>query len=407
MSKMRSEHMKPTHQNKHVDFSNNGYTKEKLTAIVESANDALIIFDQEGKIEFFNQAAQGMFDYAVGDVLGTHISGLISVEPLSSSGAMNTQQQSRRLTLKSGETLGLRGDGQKFPIYLSISEFQSANQQQFVAFLRDISHHHHALQKEQALLEQLAHMARISLMGELTAGIAHEINQPLTAISSYAQAAKNLLYVGSETTISKVIEVQEKITEQAHRADEIIKRLRNFAQKHTIARQNVNLHELIHQSVSLASVDARSQRHQIGVHLQHDVQPLINADPIQIQQVLLNLIRNAFDAMDIVDSNKELIHSIAIHSKQVALNLIEVSVADFGAGLNDEIAEELFTPFFTTKEHGMGMGLSICQTIIHAHGGHIFCSPNEPQGAIFAFRLPMMSAAQSSLGESEPETSVD
>jgi two-component system sensor kinase FixL len=227
-------------------------------------------------------------------------------------------------------------------------------------------------------------------MGEMAAGIAHEINQPLSAVSSYAQACKNILNKSNSCSFTaefrqnKLSDTLEKISQQALRAGEVIRRLRAFVEKRHAKRELVDLDGLIEDTIELARVDTRLLEHGIRLHLNIGPKPQLMIDPIQIQQVLLNLIRNAIDAME--EQPTEAVH---IHSRWLNQQFIEVMVSDPGHGVDVENQDSLFHPFFTTRTTGMGMGLAICQSIIHSHGGELRYSPGVATGTVFTFTLPV------------------
>jgi two-component system sensor kinase FixL len=290
---------------------------------------------------------------------------------------------------KGRKVKGKKSNGEEFPIFLSVGEVKESSHTQFVGIIRDISEQENDRIEAQESRERLSHASRLSSMGELAAGIAHEMNQPLSAITSYAQASKRILQSTSTDTNEKVVATLDKICDQAIRASEVITRLRTFVKKRVAQRQAVNLNKLILETVNLATVDSRLLDHQVILELNHDAKPQLSADPVQIQQVLLNLIRNGIDAM-------EHLRGAPLHIKCQWLSdgLIEVSVIDSGQGMDDATTSSIFNPFFTTKKSGMGMGLSVSQTIIHTHGGRIYFDTNQPTGCKFSFSLPATALSQ-------------
>ena len=233
------------------------------------------------------------------------------------------------------------------------------------------------------LQERLTHFSRLSTMGEMAAGLAHEINQPLSAIATYAQACQR--FVRSPTRDdTDVLEALEQINAQALRAGEVIRRLRNFVKNREVKREPVDCNRLLDDLRTLAETDARLH----NVRLRIDAEPAlptVYADPIQLQQVVLNLVRNAIDAMsEAPESRRE----VLLSTRQLPEGEIEIVVADHGSGLAPEAAEHLFNPFFTTKSGGTGLGLAISRSIVRAHGGRLWHTPNEGSGARFHFTLP-------------------
>jgi two-component system sensor kinase FixL len=365
---------------------------ERLIALLDAAVDALVIIDGKGNVELFNSAAQKMFGYTNQEVFGQNIKMLMpapfSVEHdkyLSSYLASGEA----KIIGKGRKVRGKKSNGEEFPIFLSVGEVKDTSHIQFVGIIRDISEQERDRNEARQSRERLSHASRLSSMGELAAGIAHEMNQPLSAISSYAQASKRLLQSSTQENKLKVVAALDKICNQAIRASEVIYRLRTFVKKRVTQRESVDLNELIRETVNLAKVDTRILNHEVILELCHHNKPYLIADPVQIQQVLLNLIRNGIDAMEHIKGAP-----LHIHSQWLSDVMIEVSVIDCGHGMDVETGSSIFNPFFTTKETGMGMGLAVSQTIIHAHGGRIYFGPSRPSGCIFSFSLPAIVDSQ-------------
>lgn len=232
--------------------------------------------------------------------------------------------------------------------------------------------------------EQLAHMDRLSMMGEMAAGIAHEINQPLTAIDSYAHAAKRRIQT-DPIDIEKLQDLLEKISKTSVRAGDVITRLRAMVKRQPKRRENFNINTLIKDTANIAEVDTQALNFKIDLKFD-DKLPSVTADTVQIQQVILNLIRNAMDATS-KESDQDKTITIST-SFLAAKDRIQVSVRDYGSGLDKESAEHVFNPFYTTKKSGMGMGLAICHSIIQEHGGHLWFTQNSNKGTTFYFTLP-------------------
>ncbi|WP_240919831.1 PAS domain S-box protein [Paraglaciecola sp. 20A4] len=373
----------------------------QLKALLNAAVDAIIIIDHLGCIELFNAAAQKMFGYPSSEVVGNNIR-MLMPEPYRRE---HDKYLSNYMETKNAKIIGTgrevkacKKNGEIFPIELSVGEVLESSHKQFVGIIRDISEQVKARSDAIANRERLAHVTRLSTMGEMAAGIAHEINQPLSAISSYAQACKNMLERSSNVpdTIAqqqKLSITLEKISSQARRAGEVIRRLRGFVKKRTAEREYVDLNVLIKDSIELAKVDTRLLDHGISLSLTASPAPLLLIDEIQIQQVLFNLIRNAIDAMEDQPTDQ-----VNISSKWIDAQYIEVSVTDTGYGVSKENLVHLFHPFFTTKETGMGMGLPICQSIIQSHGGELRHRAGIDKGSVFSFTLPAKSIVKNKLG---------
>ena len=362
----------------------------KLNAILNATVDAMIIIDHTGTIELFNAAAQRMFGYSVQEVIGKNIK-MLMPEPYRKEhdqyldNYMKTNQA--RIIGIGREVKACKKDGEIFPIELSVGEVKESSHKQFVGIIRDISDQVQARSDAIANRERLAHVTRLSTMGEMAAGIAHEINQPLSAVSSYAQACKNLLQrensLADAFQKQKLTDTLEKISNQALRAGEVIRRLREFVKKRNTEREYINFNDLIQDTIDLAKVDTRLLDHGFQLDLCSAPTPCLLIDQVQLQQVLFNLIRNAIDAMEDQPSAP-----VVIQSKWINEQYLEVSICDIGYGITEENRARLFHPFFTTKTSGMGMGLPICQSIIQSHGGELKHSAGSPQGSIFSFTLP-------------------
>ena len=227
-------------------------------------------------------------------------------------------------------------------------------------------------------------------MGEMAAGLAHEINQPLTAIATYAQACQRFMR-SPDRDDADVLEALEQINAQALRAGEVIRRLRNFVKNREVKREPVDCNRLLDDLRTLAETDARLHNVRLRIDAEPSL-PTVYADPIQLQQVVLNLVRNAIDAMsDAPETRRE----VLLSTRQLPDGEIEIIVADHGSGLAPEAAEHLFNPFFTTKSGGTGLGLAISRSIVRAHGGRLWHTPNEGTGARFHFTLPASPALAS------------
>jgi two-component system sensor kinase FixL len=255
----------------------------------------------------------------------------------------------------------------------------SNRQRFFTGFVRDLSERQVAEARLQELQSELVHISRLTAMGEMASTLAHEINQPLSAIANYLKGSRRMLE-GNEAA-APVRDAMDRATEQALRAGEIIRRLRDFVSRGETERRVESLPKLIEEASALALVG--SKEHDVRVRFLFDPKAeLVVADRVQIQQVLLNLMRNAVEAMS-ASPRRELTLATSLSDG----DMVQVAVADTGPGLADEVAERLFQPFVTTKRHGMGVGLSISRTIVDAHGGKIWAEKNPGGGTVFRFTL--------------------
>jgi C4-dicarboxylate-specific signal transduction histidine kinase len=249
----------------------------------------------------------------------------------------------------------------------------------------DISKRKHQEQQDKEHLNQLAHVTRLGLIGEMASGIAHEVNQPLTAIATYTQASLNLMKAECPN-LDKLAEIVYKTQQQALRSGQIIRRMREFVKSNTKQLSAVDLNELIQDAVSLCLPELKLGNIALTLQLQSPL-PLINVDAIQIEQVIINLIRNSADAFDSCLENQQ--KKISIDSLLTLNEVIEVRVKDNGPGIPDDQQQKILMPFYTTKTEGMGMGLSICCSIIEAHGGYLKFNSKVGKGTTFYFTLPI------------------
>lgn len=361
----------------------------RLLALLNAAVDAFVIIDERGTIELFNHAAEMMFGYSCNDVLGKNVAILMPSDIASQHDnyLMNYIQTSDSKVIgKSRKVMGRKFDGNEFPINISVGEVLESSHRQFVGIIRDMSEQEKIKAEAQENRERLSHAARLNAAGELAAGIAHEMNQPLTAITSYAQASRRLLRTPNDGNLSRVKGALDKICDQALRTSEVLNQLRTFVKKRTGDRKHIELNQTIRETINLAQIDTRISQHNVILELEENNQPILLANQVQIQQVLLNLIRNGLDAMEKMEGSP-----LKITSQWLSEQTIEVSVIDCGDGLEENISKQVFTPFYTTKETGMGMGLPISQTIIHAHGGDIYIKNTNDSLTNFSFSLPATS----------------
>lgn len=251
-------------------------------------------------------------------------------------------------------------------------------------FITDITDRKQAEEQARQHRAQLAHLDRVNTMGTMAAGIAHEISQPLTAINAYAQAVKRRIIAGTADT-AKLLDLVGKITAAAERAGAVMTKLRSLLKQGNTHHERLDVNELVRGVIDLVKVDSRFLHFKIDLGLT-PVAPKAMGDTVQIQQVVLNLIRNAMDAMEAVPSADKI---ITVSTFQEGEAEVGIAIGDRGLGMSDEVAARLFTPFFTTKESGLGMGLPISQSIIESHGGKLWYTRNKDRGMTFHFSLPV------------------
>jgi len=368
------------------------YAAPEWKALLDAAVDAIIVIDHEGHIETFNAAAEVIFGFNAQEVLGKNVS-LLMPEPYKSehdSYLDNYLQTGDAKIIGIGrEVQGKRQSGSVFPIGLSVGEIPTDAQPKFVGIIQDITERKRSEEEIHHIRERLSQFGRLSTLGEMAAGLAHELNQPLTAIATYTQACQRLIESGRSDD-DEILATLKKCDAQAQRAGDVIRRLRRFVQKRELGRQEVSCDELIHDLAALAEVDARNN----GISLTIDVAeglPRIMVDAVQIQQVILNLIRNGIDAMLNMDRNED---GISVSVTKFENDQIKITVTDHGSGITEEAENKIFQPFFTTKSSGLGLGLAICQSIIASHGGVLSFTKNLSGGTTFHFTLPVISEAK-------------
>jgi len=355
-------------------------------AILDTAVDGIIIIDETGRIETVNPAACTLFGYTQDDLIGQNVNLLMNpMDRAHHDGYISHYLATGEATVigRGREVTGRTAAGGDIPLYLSVSDIRLDGRRRFAGILRDLTEQHATREALASQREKLAHVGRLSTMGEMTASIAHEINQPLTAISMYAQASLKLLE--RPDSREKVRDALEKLNVQSLRAGAVIERIQRFARTQETSRELVAINELVTDLLKLAGSDARMHNIELSLVLA-DGLPELFADPIQIQQVILNLIRNGIDAMNEIGCRNG--RTIRIETRLVE-RWVELSVSDQGPGVADDQVELVFTPFHTTKKEGMGMGLSICRSIISEHGGELRFHNNPDSGACFHFRLPI------------------
>ncbi len=357
-----------------------------LRALMNACVDAIIVIDDGGTISTFNAAAERLFGYQAGDVIGKGVEILMPEPHRSRHGDYlkhYLETGDAKIIGIGREAQGKRADGSVFPIALSVGEAQDGSRRRFVGVIRDMSRQREAEKRTRSLEGRLAHVGRFNLMGEMAAGIAHEINQPLSAIATYAQAAKRMLS-HDELDITVLQDICTKVDEQARRAGQVIENLRKFIRKQEIETKPLDINALVVEVLNLIEADARAEGIRVDMRLGENL-PQVNGDQVQLQQVLLNLTRNAVDAMR-GGLHKE--RGILITTEQKADGGVRVAVTDHGHGVSRHLGDNIFHPFVTTKREGLGVGLAISRTIVQSYGGTLSYHDNPEGGSIFVVELP-------------------
>ncbi len=367
-----------------------------LKSILDTIPEAMIVIDDRGNMRSFSAAAERLFGHALAEVLGKNVK-MLMPNPY-----RDEHDSYLKRYLRTGErriigigrvVVGQRKDGSTFPMELAVGEMHVRSQRFFTGFIRDLTERQETEARLQELQSELVHVSRLTAMGEMASALAHELNQPLSAIANYMKGARRLLDNRSDENAITVCGAMDKAGEQALRAGQIIRRLRDFVARGESERRVEDVRKLVEEASALALVGAKDT----GVRVRFDFTPhigMVLADKVQIQQVLLNLMRNAIEAMETTERRE-----LAISTAPAKDKMVEISVADTGSGLAPEIRAQLFQPFITTKRQGMGVGLSISRTIVESHGGSITARPNSGGGTVFSFTLPAVTREENGNAE--------
>jgi two-component system sensor kinase FixL len=355
-----------------------------LRSILETVPDAMIVISESGDICSFSAAAERLFGYAEADLVGRNVSMLMPdpdrarhddyISHYLATGERRIIGNARRVT-------GLKRNGDTFPMELAVGETASSGLRLFTGFVRDLTERRRTELRLQELQSELIHVSRWSAMGTMASTLAHELNQPLTAIANYLETSRDMLNEPDAETIVSVRNALDDAAGQSLRAGQIVRRLRDFVARGEIEKQATSLTKVIDDAAALGLVGADECGVRVTLSLDAD-SDLVLVDNVQIQQVVVNLIHNAIHAM--TDSPYR---ELAITTASDEPGLVRVTVADTGSGVAADMAERLFLAFETSKEEGLGLGLSICRTIVEAHGGRIWAEPRSECGAAFHFTL--------------------
>lgn len=355
-----------------------------LRSILDAVPDATVVIDEQGIIHSFSAAAERLFGYGEPEVLGQNVS-MLMPSPYRDE---HDRYIARYLATGEKRIIGIdrvvtgeRKDGSTFPMKLEVGEMQSGDCRYFTGFIRDLTERQETEHQLHELQTEFARLSRLTALGEMASTLAHEINQPLSAITNYLQGCTRLLETVDHPNVPKIREALAETTKQALRTGQIIRQLREFVARGETEKLTENINKLIEEASALALVGAKEAGVKAVFRFDTEVLPVL-VEKVQIQQVLLNLMRNAMEAMQDCE-RKELIITTRLKDQDI----VEVSVADTGSGLSSDIADRLFQPFVTTKPAGMGVGLSISKRIVEAHGGKMWAEMNPGGGTVFRFTL--------------------
>ncbi len=351
-----------------------------LRAMLDIVPDGLVTIDTKGIVQSFNPSAERVFGYSAGEIVGQNVSVLMPDRyGQAHDGFIDhyVRTGERRIIGIGRIVLGRRKDGSTFPMELQIGEVKSAGAHLFVGFVRDLTTRLEHDRRVAELQAEVLHLSRLSDLGHMASAIAHEVNQPLAAIGNYMGGIRRLM---SDDLPPRLRQAIERVSEQADRARDIIRGMRALGRKGERPRHAEDLEALIREASALSLVGTNGT---VGLALRVAPEATRAAvDKVQIQQVLLNLIRNAVEAMNGAAGSQVTIVASRADGR------IELAVSDNGPGFSDEVRDRLFMPFATTKPDGLGVGLSICRTIVESHGGTLTAESPPEGGALFRFSVP-------------------
>jgi two-component system sensor kinase FixL len=361
-----------------------------LNSVLNTVPDATVVIEPDGTMTSFNTAAVRQFGYDPAEVIGRNVS-MLMPSPYREQHDGYLQRY-----LKTGErriigvdrvVVGRRKDGSTFPMSLAVGETRTGGQVHFTGFIRDLTERQEAAARLEAAQGELARLSRLNELGEMASTLAHELNQPLSAIANYVQGSAKIAASLPGEQAQTLTGALQETANQALRAGDIIRHLREFVTRGDTDRQSYDIKSLIEEAGALALIGSRERgiRTEFKFGAGHDE---VLVDRVQIQQVLTNLMRNAMEAMK--DSERR---DLTVQTHSASDGQLLVEVADTGPGIAEEIASRLFQPFVTTKSGGMGIGLSISRRIIQSHGGDLSVRRNEAGGATFSFTLPTLDEA--------------
>ena len=361
-------------------------TEDRLRRAIDTAVDGMIVIDSSGTVLLYNSACERLFGYSADEVLGNNVKMLMTLSD------RRKHDTYLRNYLRSGtariigtgrDVTGQRKDGSTVPIRLSVGELRDGNDTLFVGTIHDLTEAQQARERIEELQSELMRVSRASAVGELGSALAHELTQPLSAISGFVEASAVLIDQGGARVPARVRELMDKAVAQTQRAGSVVRRLREFTRKGESARSVEDINTVVEEICELATLGTANERINVELNLSTDLPPVL-IDGIQIQQVVLNLVRNSIDALTDCD-----VGVIAISTARRS-DMVEVIVRDNGPGLSQEARERLFEPFVSTKPDGIGIGLSICRTIVEAQGGEIMVDTDAGAGTAFRFTVPAL-----------------
>jgi two-component system, LuxR family, sensor kinase FixL len=371
--------------------------ESQLSAILSTVPDAMVVIDESGKILSFSAAAEALFGFTEAEVLDENVRMLMPSpdrERHDSYIQRYLETGEKRIIGKGRVVSGQRRDGSLFPMELFIGEAVRGNERIFTGFIRDLTERRIVEQQMATLQAELIHVTRVSAMGTMASTLAHELNQPIAAVTNYVEAVRDQMMQPDESEWPMMREALGEAAGEALRAGQIVRRLREFVSRGEVEKTIEGMADLVNEAAALGLAGAREMGVEVHLNLDPSATPVL-VDKVQIQQVLINLIRNACEAMS--DSP---VKRLTISSRSQRDGYIQVTVSDTGCGIPAGVAKQLFSAFVSTKRDGMGLGLSICRTIVEVNGGKIWMDTRKGRGADFHFTL-IRAQAEEAYGRQE------
>ena len=369
-----------------VSESSSALGVDKLRRVVDAALDGMVVIDSSGTVLHYNAACERLFGYSAEEVLGNNVNLLMTPRDRRNHDTYirNYLRTGRAKVIGKGrDVTGRRKDGATFPIRLSVGELRDdADAPLFVGTLHDLTETLGARARIEELRSELMRVARANIVGEMGSALAHELTQPLSAIVGFVEASAALLDQGGGEVPEKVREHMEQAVVQSLRAGDVVRLLREFTARGETERSVNDINVVVEETFRLATLGTAADGIDVKLDLAADLPPVL-IDQVQIQQVVLNLVRNSIDALSDSEAPAITLETVAGRER------VEVVVRDNGPGISPDVRERVFEPFVSTKPDGIGIGLSICRTIIEAHGGRIEVEAGTECGAAFRFSVPV------------------
>ncbi len=361
-------------------------SQARLDSVLDTAVDGIIVIDEKARILSYNRACETLFGYSARDVLGENVK-IIMPQNYACEHDQYVSNYVRggppKIIGIGREVRGRAKDGTEFPVELSVGVAETSEGRQFIGIMRDLRPRKAAEERVQQLQTQLVHMARVSAIDEMGAALAHELNQPLTAVLLYLQAIRRKS-ADDDALDSATSDILAKAVREAERAGQIIQRMRQFVEKQAPNRKPVDVSPLIEEAMELVLLGRVARSIEVERCVPDPV-PMVEADPVQIQQIFVNLLRNAVEAIAKVDKKR-----LRIELRR-ADNVLHIDISDSGPGIAEDIAADLFNAFSSSKTGGLGLGLAISKSIAQSHGGDLTVEPGgNGTGAVFTVSLPIL-----------------